>query len=121
MSKSVQIVDDDPTLLKILEGKLSALGYSVLKAQNAQECREQIKNHPVDLIILDIMMPEVDGLQLCHDLKIKEGVTIPIVLLTQLDEPVGANVCEEVGAEAYVEKENLEKDLLNIVKRILKD
>lgn len=98
----ILVVDDDREIADLVEIHLAGDGYNVLKAYNAKEALELLKQNDIKLAILDIMMPDIDGLQLCK--MIRETSTIPIIMLsaksTDLDKIVGLGS----GADDYVIK-----------------
>lgn len=100
--RNILVVDDDKEIADLVEIHLVSDGYNVFKAYNAEEGLKILAREEIDLAILDIMMPGVDGLTLCK--KIRENNTIPIIMLsaksTDLDKIVGLSA----GADDYVIK-----------------
>ena len=80
----ILLVEDNPHIMKINAEALSMYGYEILQATTAGECREAMRWHPVDLVVLDIMLPDGDGVELCRELKGRYH--IPILFLTALGE-----------------------------------
>ena len=80
----ILLVEDNPHIMKINAEVLSLRGYEVLRAATAAEAREQLRWHAVDLIVLDIMLPDGNGVELCRELKGRYH--IPILFLTALGE-----------------------------------
>lgn len=79
----IMVVDDEPDLLRLLEKFLSRRGYGVIPVSSAMECLEKVKAEKPDLILLDVMMPDMDGWELCRTLKDSEETKdIPVVMLT---------------------------------------
>ena len=99
---NILVVDDDKEIAELVEIHLVSDGYRVFKANNAMEGFEILENQNIKLVILDIMMPGIDGLTMCK--KIREKLTIPIIMLsaksTDLDKIVGLSA----GADDYVIK-----------------
>lgn len=101
-SASILVVDDDKEIADLVEIHLVSDGYTVFKAYNAKEGLEIFKNEDIQLMILDIMMPEIDGLEMCN--IVRETSNVPIIMLsaksTDLDKIVGLST----GADDYVIK-----------------
>ena len=82
---TVLVVDDNEDLVDILTRLLSRYGMNALPAYNGRDCLEIVRNTAVDVIVLDVMMPGMDGLEVCAELK-KLALSIPIILLTAKDD-----------------------------------
>ena len=81
--KRILVVDDDPDFCSIVQGQLEKEGFDVELAYNGVEGLEKIRSNPPDAIVLDVMMPEKDGYEVCKELKADEKTAgIPVVLLT---------------------------------------
>jgi len=103
--KRILIVDDDPTSLKILESMLPADRYNVVKANNGEEALESAFNQPPDLILLDIMMPGIDGYEVTRKIKKdKKTKDVPIIIITSLDGSETKIRGLEEGAEELLSK-----------------
>ena len=82
-NKTIMVVDDNPDIITIVKTILEGKGYTVLSASSGPELLNLLKNQKPDLIILDIMMPEMDGLEVLSQLKaVSETATVPVILLT---------------------------------------
>ena len=113
----VLIVDDNPNNLLLLEKMLSREGYSVLKAHNGIEAIEVLEHNRPHLILLDVMMPELDGYETCKILKEADKTRlIPVIFLTAKTEQEDITKGFEVGAVDYVIKPFRYKELLSRVK-----
>ena len=99
------IVDDEPQVRKLLETLLQHVGYQTLSASSGEEALQLVAQQPPDLILLDIMMPGMDGYEVASHLKGDEATaSIPIIMLSALSEP-GARVTGlESGAEEFISK-----------------
>ena len=101
-SASILVVDDDKEIADLVEIHLVSDGYKIFKAYNAKDGLEIFKNEDIQLMILDIMMPEIDGLEMCN--IVRETSNVPIIMLsaksTDLDKIVGLST----GADDYVIK-----------------
>jgi len=115
--RRVLVVDDDPVLTKLLQSTLTEKGYDVTAMENAADGLEfAIQQHP-DLIILDVMMPIINGYNFCRLLKNEEGKKhIPIILLTARDEISDVEIGLEMGAEAYLTKPVNMQELFRTIK-----
>lgn len=117
----ILLVDDDPDVRDIYEETLSEAGYQVDLAIDGQEGLDKIFKGGYDLILLDIMMPKVDGLTVLK--KVKEGSpwNTPIVVLSQLTEEKTKQEAKDLGAKDYLIKSDLTPDIvLNKISQILK-
>ena len=100
--KCILIVDDDPAILRLLGTNLKARSYEVVTATNGEECLEAVQSHFVDLIILDLMMPKVDGLEVCR--RIREWSDVPIIILSARGNENDKVRCLDLGADDYLTK-----------------
>lgn len=115
--KKVLIVDDDPVQLKLLNGTLSANGFEVLTAAEAADGLQMAIDQEPDLIILDVMMPVINGYNFCHLLKSEEKQKhIPIIMATSRDEKEDVEIGLESGADAYLTKPIDSAKLLETIK-----
>src|SRR5262245_64345442 len=102
---TVLVVDEDPSIRDVLVQKLEALGYRTLEARNGREALEQVALEPPDLILLDVMMPVMDGFQACRLLKDDEDTRlIPIIIMTALHAVEDRIRGAEVGADDFLTK-----------------
>ena len=100
--KRILIVDDDPAILRLLSTNLKARGYEVVTATNGEESLEAVQNEFVDLMILDLMMPKVDGVEVCR--RIREWSDVPIIILSARGDEKDKVKCLELGADDYLTK-----------------
>jgi two-component system alkaline phosphatase synthesis response regulator PhoP len=116
----VLVVDDEVYILHILEFSLSAEGYEVITANNGELAIEKAKQEKPDLIVLDIMMPVLDGYETCRRLKRdSETKNIPVVLLTAKGRDIDKRLGFEVGAIDYVIKPFSPNRLIDRIQEIL--
>lgn len=120
MSKRILVVDDEEDIVSVIKARLENAGYEVDCAYDGKEGLMKIKAHKPDLVILDIMMPEINGSTLCGMLKFDDDYKdLPIILLTakggKLDKEIGATV----GADAYIVKPFDSQELINVIKDFL--
>ncbi|KKQ96197.1 MAG: Two-component transcriptional regulator, partial [Candidatus Woesebacteria bacterium GW2011_GWA1_39_12] len=101
----ILIVDDDALMIRMYQTKFKSDGYSVETAADGEECLSKIGSSKPDLVLLDIMMPKVNGLQVLKKLKSNDETNkIPVVLLSNVGEDNDINKGLEMGAVAYLVK-----------------
>jgi DNA-binding response OmpR family regulator len=117
----VLIVDDDEDMLLLYDRILRDAKYKVFKARNGKECIEQVSEVAPDVIIMDIMMPEMDGIATVLKLRSKEKTrSIPIVMCTAVKEEEDEIIARNLGVADYCRKTPQMEDLLIKIERILK-
>jgi len=117
----ILVVDDNPENVELLEAYLARAGYDLDSASDGQAALRRVREAPPDLILLDIMMPVLDGYAVCERLKGDEAtVFIPIVLLTALRDPEDKLRGIEVGADDFLTKPFSPPELLTRVKSLLR-
>ncbi len=99
---NILVVDDDPAILRLLCTNLRARGYNVTTAIDGEESLEAVERDFVDLIILDIMMPKLDGVEVCR--RIREWSNVPIIVLSARGDEKSKVRCLELGADDYLTK-----------------
>jgi C4-dicarboxylate-specific signal transduction histidine kinase len=116
----ILIVDDSPTQAKLLEQVLSAHGYRVCVTRNGQQALDQIQARLPDLMVSDILMPEMDGFELCRRVRKIETVKhTPIILLTHLNDPADVLHSLEVGADYFISKPYSNRMLISRISSVL--
>ena len=119
MDKKILVVDDEPALVRLIEQVLSVKGYEVLKASNGQEALRLFFTHRPDLVILDVVMPRMDGWQTCS--RIREVSDVPIIILTGREKTEDSVVRGlDYGADEYLIKPVGNRELLARVRAILR-
>ena len=119
-TKKILVVDDDPTVVKLLEGILSGQGFAVIVANDGIDAMVQVKNNMPDLIILHIMMPEINGYDVCRNLKFDEKYkNIPIVIFTARNQELDPRIAQMMGID-YMSKPLNREVLLEKVQSALK-
>jgi len=114
-------VDDEPVNLKLLEAMLVPRGYDVLKADNGKEALEKINEQNIDLVLLDVMMPEMNGFDVCRKIKEDEAhVNVPVVMITALRSKEDRIKGIEAGAEDFISKPFDQTEVLARIKMLLK-
>lgn len=115
--QNVLVVDDDPLALKLLSGVLSHQGYKVQTAHEAAVGLQMAMNQPVDLVILDVMMPIINGFNFCHLLKSQKAQQhILVILVTSRDQLEDVKIGLQMGADAYLTKPLNTEELLKTIK-----
>jgi CheY-like chemotaxis protein len=121
-NKTVMVVDDNPDIVTIVKTILEGKGYGVQSAYSGQEVFNLLKEQKPDLIVLDIMMPQMDGLEVLTRLKGEPSTaTIPVILLTakvQYEDVLGGY---KMGADYYITKPFTSTQLLNGINLLLGD
>ena len=121
MSQKILIIEDEPDIRKTLEYNISREGYNVVSASSLVEAKSQIESDSFSLILLDLMLPDGSGLDLCREIKSdKEKSSIPIIILTAKDDEVDKVVGFELGADDYVTKPFSVRELILRMKAVLK-
>ena len=103
--KTVLCIDDEDSVLSIMETGLSELGYNVVTAMSPKKAQEALANNNVDIIVMDIMMPELDGITFTREIHADPKTShIPIVICSGLDDPATLNDAMLFGAVDYLVK-----------------
>ncbi|MBN2238602.1 MAG: response regulator transcription factor [Dehalococcoidales bacterium] len=118
MARKILIVDDEKKIAEILKAYLEKDGYSVIAAYDGNQALEKYRNESPDLILLDIMLPEISGLDVCRE--IRRESTVPVIMLTALDETTDKIVGLELGADDYVTKPFDPKEIISRVRAVLR-
>ncbi len=118
MSKRILIVDDEPRYLRLLEANLRTEGYEVSTAQDGVQAVDIFSSQPIDLILLDIMMPRMDGFSTCQ--RIREYSNVPIIMLTAKGEEQDRVRGLDLGADDYLVKPFSATELLARVRAVLR-
>ena len=101
-SSTILLVDDEDSVQKLLAYPLEREGYRVLQARDGEEALERFASERVDLVVLDIMLPKLDGLEVCKRLRAESEV--PIIMLTARDDELDKVLGLELGADDYITK-----------------
>ena len=105
MAKRVLVVDDEMYILNILDFTLGNEGFEVISAANGEEALRKAVDLVPDVIVLDVMMPKIDGFEVCRALKAKEETSkIPVILLTAKDRDVDRKKGDDAGADFFMTK-----------------
>lgn len=116
--KTILVVDDEKTIINLLRIHLEKEGYSVIEANDGLEAIDIATNQKPDLILLDVMIPKLDGLSVCK--RIKNMMNVPIIIVSAKDEELDKIVGLELGADDYITKPFSVRELLARVKANLR-
>ena len=118
---SILIVDDDPEIRHLLVDYLARNGYASLAARDGREMKMLLERQLVDLVVLDLMQPDTDGLTLCRDLRANARTqNLPVLMLTARGEETDRIIGIEMGADDYLVKPFNPRELLARIKTILR-
>ncbi len=120
--RKILLVEDEKDLVETLAFRLKAEDYEVIKAYDGQEGLDKAHSEVPDLIILDLMLPKLDGYKVCRMLKFDNKYkNIPIILFTARAQESDKKLGEEVGADAFISKPFEPQILLAKIKELIKD
>ena len=121
MASRVLVIEDEPYIRKTIDYNLSKESFEVIQAASIEEGEKALASNKIDVIILDLMLPDGSGLTLCRDIKSESSTkNIPVIILTAKTEEVDRVVGFELGADDYVTKPFSVRELILRVKAILK-
>jgi len=118
MAPRILVVDDEPSVTDLLAYNLRKAGYELLTAADGREALRLARAAGPDLILLDLMLPEVDGLEVCRELR--KTSRVPIIMITARGEEIDRVVGLELGADDYVSKPFSVRELLSRIKAVLR-
>ena len=118
MKRKILLVDDEKTLVKALIFNLEKEGYQVIPAYDGEEALKKMEGENPDLLILDLMLPGVDGFEVCR--RVRKNYDIPIIMLTAKGDDIDKILGLELGADDYITKPFNPRELLARVKAILR-
>src|SRR4029077_5753714 len=117
-SESILIVEDESSIASFVSLYLKNAGYTVRTVGNGNDALAQVSSDPPSLTILDLMLPDIDGIEVCR--RIRKTSDVPILMLTARDEDVDKIIGLEVGADDYLTKPFNPRELVARVKSILR-
>ena len=121
MAARILVVDDDPPIVRLLRVNLEMEGYEVAVASNGKEALEAVKAHPPDLVLLDVILPGMDGLEVVTRLRRDPATArLPVVLLSARAQDADIRHGKGAGADEYVTKPFDPRDLLATVEGVLR-
>ena len=120
--KKILIAEDSPTILEIIKDILEGEGYAVITATDGQEALTKAKKEVPDLVILDLMLPKIDGYKVCGMLKFDKNFSkIPIMILTARAGEEDRKIAADVKADEYIVKPFEPETFMPKVKKLLKE
>ena len=120
MKARILVVDDEPEAVELVEFNLKQAGYEVVAAADGAEALKKVRESPPGLVVLDLMLPEMDGLEVCRLLRRDPATaTIPIIMLTAKAAEIDRVLGLELGADDYLTKPFSPRELVLRVKKIL--
>lgn len=121
MAKKILVTEDSPTILAMVKDVLESEGYEVITSNDGQDALDKARSEAPDLIILDLMLPKIDGYKVCRMLKFDDKYKqIPIIMFTARMQENDVKLGREVGADGYITKPFDPEMLLNKVGSFLK-
>jgi len=117
----ILVIDDEPDAVELVEFNLRSAGYEVVTAADGAEALKKARAHSPDLVVLDVMLPEVDGLEVCKILRRDPATSgIPIIMLTAKAAEIDRVLGLELGADDYITKPFSPRELVLRIKNLLK-
>ncbi len=122
MNEKILVIDDDPSILRLTTHILQKKGYQVDTATNGIQAMKKAMNESPDLIILDLMLPGLDGFEICDRLKNSEATSqVPILMLSAKARKADKSMASELGVDAYLAKPIDSPEFFSSIKKLLKD
>ena len=120
MNEKVLVVDDDPGIVRLMERFLKREGYEVITATNGVQALKKASSEKLNLIVLDLMLPGVDGFEVCHRLREEPNTAdVPIIVLSGKGEDKDKEEASKVGADSYLIKSGDPTELYTHVRDLL--
>jgi DNA-binding response OmpR family regulator len=120
MAKKILVIEDDPATSRLIDYSLRHEGYQVITAFNGLEGIRKAKNEAPDLVILDVMLPGLDGFEICHRLRSEPATApLPILMLSAKAQDVDKNTGLKVGADDYLSKPAAPAEIVRMVGKLL--
>jgi two-component system, OmpR family, alkaline phosphatase synthesis response regulator PhoP len=122
MSKVILVVEDDPKSMTLTKDLLQISGYSTVQATDGKQGVVVATSTKPDLILMDIMMPKMDGYSACHELKSNPDTkNIPVIMLTAVGYDLNKKLAQNVGAQGYITKPFSRQELLDAISPLLQN
>ena len=116
--KKILLVEDNETIIMGLKYSLEQEGFEVLSAKNTKESKEKLNQEKVDLILLDVSLPDGNGFDICKE--IKQNLDIPVIFLTAQDEETSVVLGLDLGADDYIVKPFRTRELISRINSVLR-
>ncbi|GAB4212645.1 MAG: response regulator transcription factor [Rhodoferax sp.] len=120
MTQTLLMIEDDARLAAMVSDYLGQAGFAVRHAGEARSGLAQIAQQPPDLVILDLMLPDLDGLEVCRRIRALPGPALPVLMLTAKGDPMDRVIGLEVGADDYLPKPFEPRELLARIRAVLR-
>ena len=121
LKKKILIVDDEEHILELIKFNLEKNGFEVLSSDNGEDCISILESNSVDLLVLDLMLPGMDGIDVCKEIrKIDKFNNLPIIMLTAKGEETDRILGLELGADDYITKPFSVRELVARIKAVLR-
>ncbi len=118
MQATILLVDDEPHILELCQMYLATEGFTIITAQDGEEALRKFQENAPDLLVLDLMMPKMDGWEVCR--RVRQSSNLPIIMLTARDDDVDKIVGLELGADDYLTKPFNPRELVARVRAVLR-
>ena len=119
MAQKILVVDDEKSIVRLVTFNLEKEGFKTLKAYDGEEALQLARDEKPDLVLLDIMLPRVDGLEVCRRIR-QENIPVAVIMVTAKDEEIDTVLGLELGADDYITKPFSPRELLARVKAVLR-
>jgi DNA-binding response OmpR family regulator len=122
MREKILVVEDDPAALRLVSFTLESAGYDVIVAANGFEGLRKAQDEQPDLLVLDLMLPGIDGYEICHRLRSNSagsGSQVPILMLTAKSQQADRTMAEQVGVDLYLSKPATPEEITTAVDTLL--
>ncbi len=120
MEKKILVIEDDPAISRLVDYSLRHEGYAVIQASNGLEGIRKAHNEAPDLVILDVMLPGMDGFEICHRLRAEaDTAQVPILMFSAKAQEIDKNTGLKVGADDYLPKPSAPAEIVSRVEKLL--
>jgi len=118
--KQILVVDDDPDMTKLLQMILEYNGFEIRRAHGTAQGMQQLANYEPDLVMIDYMMPHLNGLELCGYIRRDPRLAdVPVIVYSALNTEDAILAAEQAGATRFVQKTSSNDDLIKVIKEVL--
>lgn len=116
----ILIVDDEIHILELLRYNLESNGFDVIQAETGEEALNQIKDSELDAVVLDLMLPGIDGIEVLRQIRQSDTPDLPVIMLTAKNEEIDAVIGLEMGADDYIGKPFRTREFISRMKSVLR-
>ena len=121
MPKKILVVEDEEDMLSVMDLRLTSTGYEVVLAENCQQAMERFRESHPDLVMLDIMLPDGNGFDLCKQMKEESAQRAKIIMFTNKVQAIDVTRARQAGADDFIVKTSDLIFILEAIKKVLKD